>query len=242
MDFTGGEVKLYKNDNYYCSIKLLTVQEYLWEEYNEIISLLYMNTKDRLEFAKKVFPHIVVKTTRDFFIALFQFYDKDKKYFNVFSKLFIGIEKFKFGFGVKEENVEDEDIEVLINYFLYFNAFKEELEKPERELSPMEKRQKEMEERIRKIKQNAANWSKDENSNMKKSNKEKGFSYGKAIAAILKEFSSLTIKDIMNLPIKWFFSLSKIAFGYSYHMVEVVAMGNGLIKTMTHYTEERKNE
>jgi hypothetical protein len=47
-----------------------------------------MKEKERLEFAKKFMPFISVKTTRDYFIALFQFYDKEEKFFKVFSQLF----------------------------------------------------------------------------------------------------------------------------------------------------------
>ena len=239
MDFTGGDVKFYKNDQYYCSIKLLSLQEYLQEEYDEIISLLYMNEPARLEFAKRAFPHIVVKTTRDFFVALFQFYDKQKIHFDVFSRLFPWIEKLKFGFGVNEEMIEEETLFALINHFLYYNSFKDKLEPPRPvELSIAEKRRLEMEERIRKIKQ-AAN---KDNGAWEGTKQGSGFSYGKAIAIILKEFQSLTIKDIMNLPVKGFFALYRIGSGYSYHLAEIIAAGNGLIKKITHYTEERKNE
>ena len=240
MDFIGGEVKFYKNDNYYCSIKLLSLQEYLWEEYNEIISLLYMNEPARLEFAKKVFPHIVVKTTRDFFVALFQFYDKQKIHFDAFSKLFPWIEKLKFGFGVNDEMIEEETLAALINHFLYYNSFKDKIELPiQRELTAAEKRKLEMEERIKKIKQQAAA---NKDGQAWENKQGDGFSYGKAITIILKEFQSLTIKDIMNLPVKGFFALFRVGSGYSYHLAEVIAAGNGLIKKITHYTEERKNE
>lgn len=232
MDFIGGEVKFYKNDNYYCSIKLLSLQEYLWEEYNEIISMLYMKENERLEFAKKFMPFISVKTTRDYFVALFQFYDKEGKFFKIFSQLFPWIIKLKFGFGTKKdwEMIEEETLESLINHFLYYNSFLEEMPKPQQELTPSEKRRLEMEERIKRIK-------KDSN---KKNDTE--FSYSKAIITLLKEFPSMSLKDIMNLPLKWFFALTKVGYGYPYYTAQIIALGNGLIKDIKHYTEDKKNE
>jgi hypothetical protein len=86
--------------------------------------------------------------------------------------------------------IEEETLESLINHFLYYNSFLEEMPKPQQELTPAEKRRLEMEERIKKIK-------KDSN---KKNDTE--FSYSKAIITLLKEFPSMSLKDIMNLPMK----------------------------------------
>lgn len=235
MDFSGGEIKFYKDDNYYCSIKLLTTEEYLEEKYNEMISLFFMKEEELIKMAKSIFPHVIVKTTREFFIAFFQFYDKNEKHFNMFKELFPWMRKFEFGFGGADEKiVEDNDLLEMFNHFLFYNAFRDKLEKPKKNLTAAEKRQLEMEERIRKIKNSAA----------KEKNKggNDDFSYGKVIASLLKEFPSLTIKEIFNLPIKWFFYLSRIATGYSYHLAEIIAVGNGLLKKLTHYTEEKKND
>ena len=52
----------------------------------------------------------------------------------------------------------------------------------------------------------------------------------------------MSIENIMKLPVRWFFALTKVGYSYPYHMVQVIAMGNGLIKDMKHYTEDKKNE
>lgn len=235
MDFTGGEIEFYKDNEYYCSIKLLTLKEHLDEKYNELISFIYMRENELLEFSKKILPYIVVKSTKDFFIAFFEFYDKDKKFFNAFCELFQWMKKHKLGFGATDEIIDNETLLELFNHFLYLNTYRDKLEKSLRELTPAEKRQREMEERINKIKRNAEK--------NKSENGQSGFSYGKAILAILKEFPSMRIEDIMNLPLRGFTLLSKTAFGYSYHLAEIIAAGNGLLNKITHYTEEkRKNE
>jgi hypothetical protein len=59
---------------------------------------------------------------------------------------------------------------------------------------------------------------------------------------LLKEFPSMSLKDIMNLPMKWFFALTKVWYGYPYYTARVIALGNGLIKDIKHYTEDKKNE
>ena len=115
MDFTGGKVKFYKDDKYYCSIKLLTLKEHLDEKYNEIISLIFMNESEIIKFSNKILPFVSVKNTRDFFIAFFEFYDKKQKIFQTFCELFPWMEKYKLGFGVEGEVIDNETLITLFS-------------------------------------------------------------------------------------------------------------------------------
>jgi hypothetical protein len=131
------------------------------------------------------------------------------------------------GLFYKDYSIQPQEFEWLLNSWLIslgIKSFDEKPEEPDVVLSDMDRKMKESEEKIKRIKQK-----REEETNSE-------LSLDKILAAVMKEFR-LKMSELleMNLfSIFWYYNMS---LRYNNYRVETIAYGNGLIKKHKYFIE-----